>query len=134
HDAEDVVVAGRGLVPLDLGVGIHERDGPGLVVEAASHAEAAGTADARRAADGLVVGDLRADEVKDRGAGNGDRVAVEDAAAESVPPVAAQAPGPARGPVATDGAVDEREGGGLSALEPAVEGAAAEGGAAVAAA
>src|ERR1051326_6774911 len=84
HGAKDVVVAGRGLVPLDLGVFIREGDGPDLVVETTSLAEADGAASARRAAVGLVVGDGRAEELQDRGAGHGDRVAVEDAAAEAV--------------------------------------------------
>src|SRR5262245_36306520 len=93
HDAEDVVVAGRGLVALDPGERVREGDGPGLVVEAAPLAATDAAASARCAADGLVVGDVCAEEDKHavRRAGGRRRVAVEDAAAEGVPPVTAHA-------------------------------------------
>src|SRR4051794_16241411 len=53
-NAEDVVVTGRGLVPLDLGERVHEGDGPGLVVEAAALPDPRDAAAAGRAAGGLV--------------------------------------------------------------------------------
>src|SRR5262249_11326713 len=127
---EDVIVAGRGLVPRDLGERVRIGSGPVLVVETASHASAVDPPGAGRAADRLVVRDDRAEEDNNaiRRAGSGWRVAVEDAATQGIPPFGASAPGPTRGHVAADNAVAEFEGRGewTQGGRAAVEDAAAE--------
>src|SRR5262249_59837868 len=85
HGAEDVVVAGRGRVPRDLGECVHEGIRPGVVGESAPLAQAGDAAGTRRPADGLVVGDRVGGEGDN--AGRGVVEAVEDAAPLPVPAV-----------------------------------------------
>src|SRR5262249_55396269 len=103
QDAEHVIVAGRGLVPLhdDL-VDIYGA----RAVDAAADALAGAAAGTGCAAAGLVGGDVGVADGGGRGAGP-----VEEAAAEAVAAVAACAPGAAGGLVGTDGAVAQRQAG-----------------------
>src|SRR5438309_2077364 len=100
--AEDIVVAGRRLVPADHDAAVNEDRC--RVVNATPDALAGDAAGARRASVGTIARNVG---VADRGGGRAK--AVEQATAQAVAPVAADASGPAIGAIGADIAVGQRQ-------------------------